>query len=303
MRIGGAFPYGLPPIPIVLGTGTFVFIPPGNWIAQVGVNTVVEWFDQQQQIWRTLVAASTAEFVSSDGTNFRFRNVTGAMTIASFAAGSGATNGIGSAATGVNLTPSAPGANGRSASLFPIVGGQVGAAATITAAGSGLLVPPLLIVSPPPLGGIPATMTCAISAGAVASVTVVSQGAGYTAVPTVAVVPQPAGYFGATLPPPATVVGLGSLEGPPPAGGAMAYPYQWPPWLWLPVGVYTTLPVITAQALAGSGTLTGVGVIDNGAAYTGTPTVTVTGAGAATITANAVTAAANDTSYLQAAVQ
>ena len=303
MRIGGAFPFGLPPIPVALGTGTFVFVPPGNWLTQTGANSVVEWFDQQQQIWRTLVPASTTEFVSSDGTNYRFRNITGAMTIASFTAGSGGTNGIGSAATGVNLTPSAPGANGRSASLFPIVGGQIGAAATITAAGSGLLVPPLLVVSPPPLGGIPATMTCAISGGAIAAVTVVSQGAGYTAVPTVAVVPQPSGYFGATLPSPAVAVTLGSLEGPPAVGGAMAYPYQWPPWLWLPIGVYTTLPVITAQAITGSGTLTGVGVLDNGGNYTGTPTVTVTGAGAATVTCNAVTAAANDTCYLQPAVQ
>ncbi len=305
MRLGGFFPFGLPPIPIALATGQFFFPPAGQYIATTGPNTVLEWFDQQQEAWRLLVPSSNAGMISCDGCNFRLRNTTGALNSLSItAAGSGATNGIGQTATGVTAAVSAPGANGRTSTIFPIVGGQLTATMTLAAtpgapgtftAGSGLLVPPLIVVSPPPQGGIPATMTCTISGGAVNTVTVTNQGGGYMAPPLIAVYPQVAGYAGLILPPPAVQNLLGGSNLP--AGN-----YIWPPFMIPNTGVFTTLPLMTAPAITGSGTLTGVQLIDNGANYSGTPTVTVTGAGAATVTTPAVVAAASDVSYLQPSV-
>ena len=300
MRIGGAFPFGIPPIPIAVASGSPVYPPAGQYIITTGPSTVIEWFDQAYQLWRTIIPVSSAGQISVDGFNWRFRNITGQVTVASFTAGSGATNGIGTSATGVTLTPSAPGSNGRTATLFPVVGGQIGSSATITTAGSGLLVPPLLVVQPPANGGITATMTCTISGGAINTVTVTNQGAGYTAIPQVSVLPQLAGYAGSILPSPAVQNYLGTTWIPP--AGSAAYTYNWPEFQWPNLGVWTTVPVITAGAITGSGTLTGVVVIDGGSLYTGTPTVTVTGAGAATVTCNAVTAAANDVCYLQPSV-
>ena len=289
-RMGGAFPFGTNPTSVSLGSGSSWYVPPGNYYNTLPTNLVVEIFNNVSDIWETVPGWVGGSF---DGFNMRFRNTTGTCVVASFTAGSGAVNGIGTAATGVTLTPSANGANGRLASLFPIVGGAIGTPAIVNA-GSGLVVPPLLIVAPPPSGGRRAVLTCTISAGAVNAVTVVDAGAGYTAAPTVTVIPQLGGYAGGTVPSPGAaslnannvaVIGSGITIPPFTSGGIQTY---------VNAGAFTILPVITIPAaLTGSGTLTGVGVIDAGALYTGTPTVTVTGAGAATVTLAATVAAAN----------
>jgi hypothetical protein len=295
-------------MPVELAAGQIVYPPPGQFIINTGSNSVLEWFDQAYQIWRPLIPASSAGQVTVDGFNWRLRNTTSSVSVASFTAGSGATNGIGQAATGVTLAVSAPGANGRQATLFPIVGGQVNNAALTSVAsaalatpgnyygGSGLLMPPLLVCSPPPPGGVTLLLTCTISGGAINSITFINQGAGYTSVPTVTVIPQLAGYAGMLLPSPAVQNVLGGANMP--AIQNILLPFQWDN-----TGVFSNLPVISLPtALLGSGTLTGVGVIEPGALYTGTPTCTVTGAGAATVTLNAVVAAAADTCYLQPGV-
>lgn len=304
MRIGGAVPFGSLPIPIPLASGEWAFLPPGQWIINTGPSTQVQWWDQQIQNWRVLIPVSTAGQISVDGFNFRVVNITGAISIASFTAGSGATNGIGQAATGVTAAVSAPGANGRQAFIFPIVGGSVNPTITLSTtpgpglftAGAGLLVPPLLICSPPPLGGITATFVCTIAAGAISTITNVNPGAGYVAPPTITVIPQMAYYVPQIPPSPGVAATIGGSNFPP--GN-----YIWPSFQWGNSGVFTTLPIVQpAATLTGSGTLTGVTVLDAGALYSGTPTATVTGAGAATVTLNAVTAAANDTVYIQPAV-
>jgi hypothetical protein len=257
-----------------------------------GASTQVQYWDPQYQIWRPLIGVSSGGDFSTDGINVRMVNITGAISVASFTGGSGATNGIGQTATGVTIAVSAPGANGRQGFLFPIVGGSL-AAPAITNGGSGLLVPPLLIASPPPPGGITAQYVCTISGGVVNTITALNNGAGYLQPPTITVVPQVAYYPGSIPPSPGVQSTFGGSNFP-------ATNFAWPPWQIPNTGVFNVLPVITAGALANSGALTGVGLLDAGALYTGTPTTTVTGAGAATVTLNAVTTAANDSgNFLQ----
>jgi hypothetical protein len=292
-KIGSGTPYGQAGIPITLASGGFFYPPSGQYYVQTDASSQVQWWDQSYQIWRVLVAVSQSGDFSCDGVNIRIANITGAISVASFTNGSGATNGIGQTATGVTLAVSASGANGRQATLFPIVGGNISAAPTITNAGSGMAVQPLLIVSPPPPGGITAQFTCNMTAaGGINAVTNVVAGAGYLpgVVPTITVVPQLSGYAGSIPPPPATQAVFGSSTGT---------NYNWPSWQINNIGTFNVLPVLTLAAPTLSGQLTGVGLLDPGALYTGTPTVVVTGAGAATVTLNAVTSATNSITYIQ----
>ena len=286
-RLGGAFTFGESPISVSLGSGGVYYPPPGNYYFTLPTNLLFQVWNPLEQYWYTISNANNA---TVDGVNYRFLNATGICTVASFTAGSGATNGIGQAATGVTLAASAPGANGIQATLFPIVGGAIGTP-TITTAGAGLVEPPVLIVAAPPKGGRRALLTCTISAGAVNGVTVVDAGAGYTAVPQVWVIPQLGGVASDTPPSPGAAATFGSSPLIVPVGTGNFYTL-------INAGAFSTLPVITAGALTGSGTLTGAVVINPGSLYTGTPTVTVTGAGAATVTLSAVTAAANISFFL-----
>jgi hypothetical protein len=275
---------------IALGQGGTWYPPSGEWIMTLpAANMVMEWWNPVQTAWQTIASAS--DYVSSDGTNIRLRNLTGAISIASFAAGSGGTNGIGSAGSGA-VAFSAPSAGGVQATGYVIVGGSV-QAPTITQAGSGFLVPPLVVIDPPPAGGIQATAVAALTAGGgIGSITMVNVGAGYAASPNFYLIPQPAYYTGA------------------PSGGVVAAGFP-PPGLIAPANAVpgnqnlsqTAGALLTSAALTGSGTVTGVVIINFGSQYTGTPTGTVTGAGAATVTLNTVTAAANLTAFFQPRVQ
>lgn len=296
VRIGGAFPFGQPAEQASLPSGGVYYIPPGNWlIVSMGTNTVLQAWSDMNKLWRTI--PGFRGYLSSDGYNYRLLNTTGiAQSPTITNAGSGATNGIGTAATGVTLTVSAPGSNGRLATAYPIVGGSINTTITITDPGSGLVVPPLIVFSPPPLGGIRAKAVCTISGGAINTVTVTDAGAGYTSAPSVAVIPQMGAYAGSSIPSPGQT-GL--------TGGSL--PYSTFPGVLgktsIP-GPWTTLPVLTVNpTLTGSGTLTGVVMNDNGSLYSGTPTMSVTGAGAAAVTLAAAIAAANESFDIQPAVQ
>src|SRR3974390_2746119 len=84
---------------IALGQGGTWYPPSGEWIMTLpAANMVLEWWNPVQTAWQAINVAS--DYISSDGTNLRLRNLTGAISIASFAAGSGGTNGIGAAGSG-----------------------------------------------------------------------------------------------------------------------------------------------------------------------------------------------------------
>lgn len=240
-----------PVIPINLPSGGLYNIPSGQYHLVVGPYTFLQWYDPVTQIWRpvTSVAQSDSFLISSDGYNYRLANLTGGVVGAVITnAGSGYTNGIYPAGTGLGTAASptctfAAGGGTILARGNVIIGGAINTTVAITSGGANYTRPPVLIVSPPPLGGVPATMTCTLSGGAINAVTVTNQGAGYTSAPTVTVVPQ-----------------QGDTTG--------------------------TGAVLTVNAtLVGSGTLTAITMADNGAGMTSVPAITFSPASTTAATA------------------
>jgi len=303
MRIGGSFPLNQAgAFVITLPSGGWAYLPMGNYLALPGASSQLQYFDPQAAFWRNLPGGA----YDCDGYNYRILNTTGTTGVATISgAGSGATNGIGTPATGVSLVPMASGGGGRTARYYPIVGGSL-PALNVAQGGSGFAVTPLILIDPPPYGGIQATAVCTLTAGAVATATLVNVGAGYTALPNVYVVPQFLDYPGA----PSLITGLAQPGAPPGAiaggGGVTGGTGILPPQNWR-YGLQIASPISSgalinfgAGVLAGSGTLTGVVLVDGGTLYAaGATTMTVTGAGAATTTLANPTAPANDTTVLQ----
>lgn len=297
-QIRGAFPFPLAQVAegggvISLGGGGVWYPPPGEWLIQTVANICVQWWDPAANAWRNQVSNSnTGDYFATDGYNLRLLNMTGNILSAPItAAGSGGVNGIGFAATGAAIAFSAPGAGGVLATGYVIVGGSV-AAPTITQAGSGFVMPPLVVIDAPPVGGIQATATALLTAGGgIASITMATVGAGYATSPNFYLIPQTPFYQGATS---------GGAAAAPAVAGGLVFPANAVP------GNQNTSPVgaqLTPIALTGSGTVTGLVMINNGTVYTGTPTATITGVGAATTTLNAVTATAVATAFAQPRVQ
>ena len=283
-RIGGAFP--LPTAQLAEGTnkvelasgGTFYF-PSGQYAILTDANSIIEIWDPIENTWRTWIAASTGGYIFCDGYNFRGLNTTGAVTSTTLTAGSGMTNGIGppSSTGGSGVSASFGASNttgGATATGFVVVGGSV-QAPTVTQAGSGFLVPPLVVIDPPPSGGVQATAIAALTAGGgIASITMENVGGGYLASPNFWLIPQTNIYQGGT----SGGIAAGAI---PPAG--LVYPSNAVP------GNQNTSSSgaqLTSAALTGSGTITGFRVTNRGGGYTGAPTVTLTGAsGGGAITA------------------
>ena len=300
-QVRGAFPYPYAQpqegggVITLAGGGTW-YPPSGEWLVSLPTtNCVMEYWNPLAQFWQVINSAS--DYFSTDGYNLRMRNTTSGVSIASFTAGSGGTNGIGFAATGAAVSIVAPlTAGGITALAYAIVGGSV-AAPTITQAGSGFLVPPLVVIDPPPPGGVQATAVAALAAAVggssgIASITMVNVGAGYATTPNFYLIPQTAYYQGGPS---------GGVAAAPIIPGGLVFPAN------AVAGNQNTSAVgaqLTSLALTGSGTLTGVVIYQNGTGYTAiTPAVTVTGVGAATATANLVVAAANTQSFAQPRVQ
>ena len=296
-QVRGAFPYPYAQpqegggVIALAGGGTW-YLPSGEWLMSLpAANCVMEYWNPLAQFWQVITSAS--DYFSTDGYNLRMRNTTSSVSIASFTAGSGGTNGIGFAATGAAVSIVAPlTAGGITALAYAIVGGSV-AAPTITQAGSGFLVPPLVVIDPPPPGGVQATAVATLTAtGTIGAITMVTVGAGYAASPNFYLIPQTAYYQGGPS---------GGVAAAPIIPGGLVFPAN------AVAGNQNTSPVgaqLTSVALTGSGTLTGVVVYQNGTGYTAiTPAVTVTGVGAATATAHLVVAAANTQSFAQPRVQ
>jgi hypothetical protein len=284
---------------VTLATGGVFYFPSGNYLATTDANSIVQVWDPIEGSWRTFLTASGSESIYCDGFNMRGLNTTGIVTSTTISnAGSGMTNGIGPTATGVAMSVAAPSTTGApTATLYAIVGGSV-QAPTVSQAGSGFLVAPLVVIDPPPAGGIQATAVPALtSGGGIASITMVNVGAGYTASPNFWLIPQAYTYQGA-----------------PSAGGAVAAGSIPPPGLVHPNNAVagnqnTSAPngaLLTTNALTGSGTLTGAIIINSGGGYTAaSPAVTISGgSGGVAVTATvANTTPANATIRSQPRVQ
>jgi len=189
------------PIPVTLQSGGTFNIPSGQYQVAPGAYTFFQSYDPVTQIWRPYSTPTQSDsfIISSDGYNYRLANLTGTVVGAVITnGGSGYTNGIypPAAQLGTAAAPSvtfAAGGGSVVARGTVIVGGALPTAAanyTITA-GSNYVFPPIVQISPPPAGGVPATATATISGGAVTAITITNQGAGYTAAPTITLVTNP----------------------------------------------------------------------------------------------------------------
>jgi hypothetical protein len=311
MRIGGAFPFNpAGSFPIALGAGAYFYVPPGQYLMNLGPLTALQWWDPTGYTWRGGLSATDHAFqLSCDGYNYRLANVSGAVTATSgLVAGSGGVNGIGPTATGSTVAFAA--GAGLTAKGYVIVGGAL-AAPTVTQPGAQFTAVPLILIDPPPAGGIQATAVATITAGgALATVTLVNPGAGYATPPNFYVIPQFLDYPGApaipgVIPNPPTPVapnfppGLIAIG---PGGGSAAYIPQN-----FMQGLQGAFPfssgaLVTSGALTGSGTLTGIVITEGGSAYAAAPAITFGGTALGTAAATAVlgAAAASDTSIIQA---
>ncbi len=269
---------------VMLASGGQYVIPQGNYLCQLGSQTVAEWYDQNNGLWRVVQPSGDLMQISSDGGNYRLVNMSGVVVGPNITnAGSGGTNGIGPSQTGSTVTFGAPAAGGVTATAtgYVVVGGSV-AAPTVTQGGSGFLVPPAVFCDPPPPGGVQATATATISsAGVITAITMVNVGAGYTSTPQWYIAPQPINGF---LPTPDRT-GTNLF----PAPGLIHPNNVWPGTVYQPNINSASGALLTPVALTGSGTLTAIVMTYYGAGYAGgsVPTISFGGTslGAAAATA------------------
>ncbi len=158
---------------VFLSAGQCYLIPPGNWYVQIGFYGCLQQLDVVTGIWQAVGDDTrSTKYVNSDGVNWRVANQTGCVV------GAVITN----AGTGYTSAPTIA-ASAGSAVFSAIVGGAINTTVTVTAGGTLYVYPPRVVFGAPPAGGIQATGTCTISAGAVATVVVTNQGAGYASAP------------------------------------------------------------------------------------------------------------------------
>src|SRR6266853_3017996 len=158
-QIRGVFPLpptspqniGVPGV-VTLPSGGVWYPPSGTYLITTGSQTIVEWWDPTNAIWRQYAGPETLAQISCDGTNYRLLNNSGTC-VGGFItnAGSGGTNGIGPSQAGSTVTFAAPAAGGVTATAqgYVVVGGTV-TAPTVTQGGSGFLLPPTIVCDPPP---------------------------------------------------------------------------------------------------------------------------------------------------------
>jgi|SRR5580704_3657737 hypothetical protein len=164
---------------ISLQSGEVYLIPSGRWEAKPGKYTTIQEYDVITTIWRSIGAGNVDganQRIVSDGTNYRLANQTGCPIGAVVT-----TAGTGYSST----TPPTVAASAGGSVWKAIVGGAINTSVTVSNGGSGYTYPPQVTFSPPPVGGVPASGHCTLSAGAVSTITVDDQGAGYNAPPTV----------------------------------------------------------------------------------------------------------------------
>lgn len=166
---------------IDLGAGEVFIIPAGQWFVTPGPYTFIQAKDPITGLWRSVSQTpNQSRYVPSDGANWRAANLTGC------ALGAVLTN-VGSGYTSAPAVAASAGSSVWTA----IVGGAINTSVTVSTAGAGYVHKPILVVAPPPAGGLSATAVAVVSGGAIASVTVLDQGAGYTSAPAITVIPDP----------------------------------------------------------------------------------------------------------------
>ena len=171
---------------VTLAPGQALPIPGGDWALTTGKYTFLQALDPVANVWFPFSSSvGSPEFLHSDGQNFRIANLTGCPIGAVITA---AGNGYSQATCTVT-------ANAGGSTWQPIVGGAVSTTVSITSAGSGYTVPPIVLISSPPayssIGAVQATGYAVLSGSTVSSVSITAQGAGYTTAPSIVLLPSP----------------------------------------------------------------------------------------------------------------
>jgi hypothetical protein len=220
-----------PPMSIGLGAGQVYLLPSGQgvvgtfggtsqqftgftltgqYLVNLGPFTNLQMYDAVLQTWRNVTPANGVPItISSDGTNYRLANTTGAAVAALVTAGgTGLTNGFNT----VTATQSAGGGTWNT-----IVGGAINPTLQIVAAGTLYTQRPIVIFNPPSTQGttpfILPTAVAAITGGLISTVTVTNVGAGLVANPTITILNAPGDTTGSggSLAATAALVGSGTL--------------------------------------------------------------------------------------------
>lgn len=177
---------------LTLAPGQALQVPPGNWHISPGSVGVIQFLDPTNGIWRTAPSSWSPHIqmarLKSDGTNFRVANLTGCPVAAIVTA-------AGSSYVQASTTVAA--STGGS-TWEAIVGGMV-SVTTVSVAGSGYGVAPIVFIPAPPpsgsnsngIGGVAATAYATIAGGSVTGVTMTNWGAGYQTAPTAVILPSP----------------------------------------------------------------------------------------------------------------
>lgn len=281
MRFGGAgIPFSQNAFPVHLYSGHTYQLPAGNYLVDLGRVSLLQTFDVQNYLWRTLKVPGNKLQITSDGGNFRIINPTGTVTGAAITtAGTGGTNGIGPTATGCTVSFGSAPSNGRAATAYAIIGGAINSTVTVTTAGSGYLVPPTIYFDPPPPGGIQATGYAVLSGTTISSITVTNQGAGYITAPNCYAIPQFSTVPGINNGPYNNASTTNIFTAPTIYGLTGPIPGMLQNVEGLPIGAGSGAVLTVNSTLASSGFLTGIVMTDYGATYTGTtiPTISFTG--------------------------
>lgn len=177
---------------IALAPGDTFVIPAGNWYIELGSYLVLQYQDPVNGQWTAGPGAAWTggvRFIKSDGFTTRIANLTGCLySLTPTAYGSSYVQ----ASTQITFT----GLSGAAAT--PIVGGQLGGI-TVSSAGAGYGVPPIVLIPPPPnannnangVGGVQASAFAVIANGTISAVSMTNPGAGYPTAPTAVIVPAP----------------------------------------------------------------------------------------------------------------
>lgn len=173
-------PYDAPTNYVGLPPGAAVYLQPGDFEVSIGEVSFLQYPDPVTGIWRSFPAfRGQTSRVNSNGFNHRIANLTACPVSAVVANG-----GSGFAQGTATVTSNVGG------SLWQAIVGGALSVSTITAAGAGYGVTPLLYIGAPPNPGVQATGHVVLTGTSVTSVVLDNVGAGYTTAPVALILPS-----------------------------------------------------------------------------------------------------------------
>lgn len=183
-------------VTVPLQAGQTQLIPAGNWLLAPGPYTFIQALDPITGVWRNAVQTPNAVVnMDSDGVNYRFANQTGCVVgVLTTTNGTGYVAPTTSSNTSLSISASAGGAT-----FSPVVGGAIASTGTFANVGTGYTKAPIVQISAPPAGGIPATAHVTISSSTGSTLVIDNQGGGYTTAPTVTIINDPRDTTGTNM--------------------------------------------------------------------------------------------------------